>query len=504
MANLSLLYVRVSSKEQEKEGFSLDAQEKLGEEYALRNNLAIKKRWKVSESAWKEEREAFSEMLEHAKKHSEVKHIIFDVTDRMTRNDMDKIKIWTLIKYHDKTIHFSRSNKKINKHSGSEDEFMLDIEVAVAKKMSNDISRKTKMGMLEKAEQGLYPSVAPFGYRNNRLTHLIEVVEEKAHYIKRAFSLMATGNYSLAMVVDRLYSEGFRNNRDGQIGKSSLHHFLTNPIYYGAFLWKGKLYQGSHTPLTSKETFDKVQVVLNGKGHPSIQKKGFVFNNLITCGICNCKVIGEQKRNKYSYYHCTFSKGRHNGLGYIREERLSRMFEAPVKAVTLDKAVAEWLKEGLREARKDTLKLQDNRLNSLQKQQDKVNSRLSKLYDSKFDGELSEDVFKAKENEYKGQLIELKAQIDSAKAVNPNFYADGCKTLELSNRLYPLFLKANYQERAKIARLVASNYSLIDATLYPTYRKPFSFFTKRASRSNWLPGEDSNLGPSGYDLLTLP
>ena len=43
------LYARVSSKEQEKEGYSLDAQEKLGVEYALRNNIKIVKRWKVTE-----------------------------------------------------------------------------------------------------------------------------------------------------------------------------------------------------------------------------------------------------------------------------------------------------------------------------------------------------------------------------------------------------------------------------------------------------------------------
>ena len=65
MINSTLLYVRVSSKEQEREGYSLDAQEKLGIDYALRNNLKIVKRWKVSESAWKEERTAFSEMLEY-------------------------------------------------------------------------------------------------------------------------------------------------------------------------------------------------------------------------------------------------------------------------------------------------------------------------------------------------------------------------------------------------------------------------------------------------------
>ena len=51
--NKALLYVRVSSKEQEKEGYSLDAQEKLGKEYAERKNLEIVRIWKVSESAGK-------------------------------------------------------------------------------------------------------------------------------------------------------------------------------------------------------------------------------------------------------------------------------------------------------------------------------------------------------------------------------------------------------------------------------------------------------------------
>src|SRR3989338_9108200 len=180
----AVLYVRVSSKEQEKEGYSLDAQEKLGNDYASRKGLKIAKVWKVSESAWREERDAFNQMIDYAKPHPEIGHIIFDVTDRMTRNDFDKLKIYTLIKEHGKTIHFSRSNKTFNKDSGTEDEFMLDIEVAVAKKMSNDISRKTHMGLLEKAEQGLFPSYAPLGYKNNPLTHLVDVDERQAPFIK--------------------------------------------------------------------------------------------------------------------------------------------------------------------------------------------------------------------------------------------------------------------------------------------------------------------------------
>jgi site-specific DNA recombinase len=319
--NLALLYVRVSSKAQE-DGFSLAAQEKLGNEYCQKKDLKIVKSWKVSESAWRSERRAFNLLIEYAKRHDEIKHIIFDVTDRMTRNDFDKLKIYTLIKEYGKTVHLARSNKVFDKNSGSEEEFMLDIEVAVAKKQSNDISRKTKMGMLEKAEQGLYPSVAPVGYQNNRLTHLIEVDEERAPFIRNAFTLMASGSYSLASIAKKLSEEGFRGRKGYCIGKSAIEKVLKNPIYYGAFRWQGELRDGSHTPLISKELFDRASAALHGNGRPYISNRGFAFNNLLTCGKCGCKVLGEEKKGKYVYYHCSFSKGRHDGSGYVPQTRL--------------------------------------------------------------------------------------------------------------------------------------------------------------------------------------
>ncbi|MDD5097904.1 MAG: hypothetical protein PHU59_05410, partial [Candidatus Omnitrophica bacterium] len=109
------------------------------------------------------------------------------------------------------------------------------------------------------------------------------------------------------------------------------------------------------------------------------------------------------------------------------------------------------------------------------------------LFDMRMDKEIDQADFKIKETEYKTQLIEIKAQIDSAKKTNPNFYEDGCKTLELCNRLHSLYVEANYEEKAKILKAVASNYTINTTTITPTYRKPFSLFAKRASRPNWLP-----------------
>lgn len=490
----ALLYVRVSSKEQEKEGYSLDAQEKLGHEYAQRKGLSIVKMWKVSESAWnnKKERVAFNQLVDYAKTHPEVGHIIFDITDRMTRNDFDKLKIIELIQYGGKTVHFSRSNKIYNKDSSPDDLFMLDIEVAVAKKMSNDISRKTRMGMVEKAEQGLYPSTAPLGYRNNKNTRILEINEEQAPFITRAFSLMASGSYSLEMIAGLLYKEGFRSNRGSRVNKSTLSYLLNNSFYYGVFDWKGKIYQGSHEPLISKTLFDQTHDVLNGKFHPTINKKGFVFNNLLLCGLCGCKVLGELKKRQYTYYHCTFSKGRHGGQGYIPENRLVKLFEEPIQTVTLNEDLALWCKEGLADTRQNTYKTQDNRLKALETQLSRVKNRLNGLYDRKFDGLLDEDIFRGKENEYKTQIIELTGDIESAKKINPNFYEDGVQTLELLTLLHSQYVRANVEEKANILKRVASNYTLNDVTIIPAYRKPFIFFAKMKGCPNWLPRLDSN------------
>jgi len=76
--------------------------------------------------------------------------------------------------------------------------------------------------------------------------------------------------------------------------------------------------------------------------------------------------------------------------------------------------------------------------------------------------------------------------MDSLKNVNPNYYEDGCLALELCNSLYPRYVKADLHEKAKIANLVASNYTLIDANLVPKRRRPFSIFAERPSSTRWL------------------
>jgi len=369
---------------------------------------------------------------------------------------------------------------------------MLDIEVAVAKKMSNDIPRKTKMGMLEKAEQGIYPGGSPVGYKLDRETRLHTFDDKKAHHIKKAFELIASGSYSMEMTCDVLFKDGLRSKKDTRLGTGALDKFIKNPFYYGFFRFKEKIYQGSHEALISKELFDKTQRALSGDHRPYKGKMGFAFNNLLLCGHCGCRILGEQKKIRYNYYHCTFSKGRHQEVGYIPENRLAGMFEPSVRSATLQDLIHQWLKKLVWEASQDRAKFQDNRLSGLQSQLKQAQERLNKLFDLKLDGTINDEMFKFKYNELIESIALIKSQIKQAERINPNFYEDGLKTLELCKSLYPEYVTRNYDGKADILKKLASNYIINDVTLYPTWKKPFDLMAKGLSHSVKLPESPRN------------
>ena len=79
----SVLYARVSSKEQEKEGYSIPAQVNLLNEYAVKNGHKVIKAFKDVETAKQAGREKFNLMVEFLKEHSDVKIMLCEKTDRL-------------------------------------------------------------------------------------------------------------------------------------------------------------------------------------------------------------------------------------------------------------------------------------------------------------------------------------------------------------------------------------------------------------------------------------
>src|SRR5580704_5854055 len=191
-------YARVSSREQEREGYSIPAQRRLLAEYARSRGYLIAREFIDVESAKNPGRKQFCEMLRLLESDNSCLIVLVEKTDRLYRNRTDALAFEALIEKRGVEIHLVKEGRVIGKDSRSQDKFMHDIHVAVAKNYVENLKEEVKKGMREKAEQGIYPGRAPFGYRNNRLTRSVDVDETRAPILKRIFELYATGWYSLS------------------------------------------------------------------------------------------------------------------------------------------------------------------------------------------------------------------------------------------------------------------------------------------------------------------
>ena len=72
----SIIYVRVSSKEQKQEGYSIPAQKKLLQQYAKANDFEIVKEFEDDETAKSEGRKGFGEMIKYLKNNIEVSAVL--------------------------------------------------------------------------------------------------------------------------------------------------------------------------------------------------------------------------------------------------------------------------------------------------------------------------------------------------------------------------------------------------------------------------------------------
>src|SRR6266487_2567589 len=89
----AVAYARVSSKDQEREGFSIPAQQKLLREYARQQQLTIAREFLDIETAKQAGRSGFGEMLTFLKTNPLCRAVLVEKTDRLYRNPRDWITL---------------------------------------------------------------------------------------------------------------------------------------------------------------------------------------------------------------------------------------------------------------------------------------------------------------------------------------------------------------------------------------------------------------------------
>src|SRR5690348_15622972 len=212
-------YARVSSREQEQEGFSIPAQLKLLHDYAAKKSFTLRQEFVDVETAKTPGRKQFGEMVRFFAANPSCRVLLVEKTDRLYRNFRDAITLEDL----NVEIHFVKEGQVISKDAKSQAKLIHDVHLVMARNYVENLREEVKKGMREKAEQGIYPGRAPFGYRNNGTERSIEVHPNNAETVKQIFELYASGDYSLLQLRRIIRDETGRN-----FATSYLHTMLQN------------------------------------------------------------------------------------------------------------------------------------------------------------------------------------------------------------------------------------------------------------------------------------
>jgi site-specific DNA recombinase len=489
----AVLYARVSSKDQEKEGFSIPAQLKLLREYSVKNNLKILREFVDVETAKTTGRKQFGEMVQFFRKHLECRVVIVEKTDRLYRNFADYVTLEDL----GVEIHLPKEGQVISKESKSQTKLVHGIQLVIARNYIENLREEVKKGMREKASQGIYPSRPPLGYANNKLNHTIEIDQENAPIAKRVFEIYATGNHSL-MELRRI----IRAEPGKAFQKGYLHKLLKNPFYSGFFEWNGERYKGTHALIVSHNLFSQVQAVLDGHNRPRYRKHVFPFRGLLTCAFDDCMITAETKKQKYTYYRCTGSKGRCE-LPYIREEELAERLGQVLKDIHIPDDVLRQLENSLTETQQNSQAEKKTQQEKLQQRLTAVRSRIDRAYTDKLDGKISEEFWQRKTAEWQLEEQQILMAKQGLREASPDSLLTAKRTLELANKACFLYVTQNPAEQAQLLKMVASNCRFDGVSLCTTYRKPFDVIFQRTKSKEWRARRDSNSRPVASEATAL-
>jgi site-specific DNA recombinase len=485
------LYARVSSKEQEREGYSIPSQLKLLREYALHRDLEISREFVDVETAKQAGRGNFGEMLKFLSRNRTCRTLLVEKTDRLYRN----LKDWVSIDELELEIHFVKENVVLTHSSRSAEKFMHGIKVLMAKNYIDNLAEEASKGLREKAEQGMWPSYSPLGYHNVGLPdgrRGIEPDPERAPLIAQLFTWYATGNYSLKEVARKARQAGLQFRNSGvDVPTPTVHKILRNRTYTGDFSWKGRMYRGKYQPIVSKDLYEQVQEVLDNRGarSPKQRRHRFAFTGLVRCGHCGCSMTGELHKGRYVYYRCTGYKGRCPEK-YAREESIANQFAELLKGLHLDADVQEFLTNALRQSHHDEKRFHEEALTRLTTEHAQLQNRLDQMYVDKLDGKVSESFYDRKAGEWRAEQDRIAEAIEEHRLADRSYADAGVQLLELAGGAYDAFVSQGSEERRKLLQLVVSNSTWKHGRLALDLHSPFDLILKEASRAREADARD--------------
>jgi site-specific DNA recombinase len=480
MSKKFVALARVSSREQEREGFSLEVQEDALRKWAKLHDGIIVKLFRIAETASKkDERKAFKELLAYARHHAdEIDGVLFYKVDRAARNLFDYVELERLEADHGVGVNYITQPTE-NTPSGR---MMRRTLANMAAFFTEQQSLDVKDGLARRVQNGLFISRAPYGYSNIRREGrgLIETDLIDGPKVKRAFDLYAYQGHTLDSLIDQLEHEGVPYSEQVlRFPRSKLHSILRDRAYVGDVNFHGEWYPGSHQPLVDRPTFDRVQALLGALVYRAHELT--YAGELVACGHCGHPITGERKTKQtnlgprdYVYYRCA----KYNKPGHPRdrvtEADIDRQMHAAMKRIRIeDEDVRDWFLQVLRARTRQVQHDTGERVADLQRQLTSLRGQQDRLLNLRLLDEIEQGTFATKSTELRDRIANLNLQLEGCDRTRAERGEIAEKVFELSQTLAEKWLTADYRAKRQILEMTCLNLTLNGASVVATMKRPF-------------------------------
>lgn len=304
------LYMRVSTEDQAREGFSLPEQKERLETFCRFKCYEIVDYYQDAGISAKtgNYRPEFERLKEDIKS-KKINTIISLKLDRITRSIYDWENLITFLDENE--AYLDCANDEVNTTTAN-GKMVARLLMSVSQNEIERTSERTKIGLAGAIKQGHIPHIAPLGYKHENKTLVIDYSTKDV--VVRIFELYSEG-YSYQKISNLFNEEkvlGKDNWRD-----STIQTILENEIYKGDFV-HGKrtknptYYENVVEPIISKEMWEDCQVQKKKNSRSYQRTLTYLYLQKLKCPKCG-RILGGKATTKkngkpYFYYYCNDCK----------------------------------------------------------------------------------------------------------------------------------------------------------------------------------------------------
>ena len=362
------IYIRVSTFDQVREGFSLGEQEERLKEFCNFRRYNIYKIYQdAGISAKNDKRPAYQEMIEDVKK-GNINVIVALKLDRLTRSVYDIEKLMKFVNDYECDIDCMADESNTTTSNGR---MVMRIMTSVSQNEIEKCSERTKFGMAGAIKNGHIPNRTGLGFKRKNKKLVPDPLTKDI--IVRIFDLYLEGKSHQAIA--NIY------NKEKVLGKtnwydSTIQKILSNELYKGDYV-NGKrtkhptYYENVIEPIVSKEKWESCQYQKLRNARHYERTATYLFTNKLKCSKCGNFLGGHAttKTNgkKYYYYKCNTCKTYFNEID-IEKELKAFMLELAKQDDLINNYYTPFIKSKLEDKTEDYKK----GIKELDKQLDRI------------------------------------------------------------------------------------------------------------------------------------